>query len=509
MEASNLNSTEVIQALRGPQTRTVDDELVFGEPGQKHSDANAIEADSDDSDDFDEEEVQKPIPSRLFDRRVEPRSIRPSNKYSSHVLAAMRERKASFEHAKRSSTHRSDATEQAESSSRQPAKRAGERCNDTFTQESSGDSGKLISHDSSNGKSRLHLERQFVSSVDASHAKQTAPPAATNSTTSVTTTVAEIEGMMERATLDDTRPRTGALSGTPLFGDDKETESAGSRISYDLLPPELAETVFDKLNDEVDWQKMYHLIGEVPRLVCCQGEMDSEDGSMPIYRHPSDHIIPLQKWTQTVDMVRRAAELAVGHPLNHVLIQLYRSGTDFISEHSDKTLDIVPGSNIVNVSFGAQRTMRLRTKRGAQTSEPNGARTTYRVPMPHNSMIVMSLKTNAQYLHGINADKRPRCELVESEEAFGGQRISCTFRQIGTFISKDSDLIWGQGAVGKTKQEAREVINGDFDESEKMVRAFGAENAASTIEWQQIYGQGFDVLHLKAIQGQRAAAPAV
>lgn len=186
-----------------------------------------------------------------------------------------------------------------------------------------------------------------------------------------------------------------------------------------------------------------------------------------------------------------------------MLIQLYRSGQDFISEHSDKTLDIVPGSNIVNVSFGAQRTMRLRTKRGAPTSEPNGARTTYRVATPHNSMIVMSLKTNAQYLHGINADKRPKCELVDSEKAFDGQRISCTFRQIGTFISKDSDLIWGQGAVGKTRQEAREVVNGDVAESERMVRAFGAENAATTIEWQEIYGRGFDVLHLKAIQGMR------
>ena len=49
--------------------------------------------------------------------------------------------------------------------------------------------------------------------------------------------------------------------------------------------------------------------------------------------------------------------------MNHVLIQLYRSGKDCISEHSDKTIDVVPGSSIVNVSFGARRTMTLRKKK--------------------------------------------------------------------------------------------------------------------------------------------------
>jgi alkylated DNA repair dioxygenase AlkB len=42
-----------------------------------------------------------------------------------------------------------------------------------------------------------------------------------------------------------------------------------------------------------------------------------------------------------------------------VLIQLYRTGADYISEHSDKTIDVVRGSRIVNVSLGARRTMTL------------------------------------------------------------------------------------------------------------------------------------------------------
>jgi len=289
----------------------------------------------------------------------------------------------------------------------------------------------------------------------------------------------------------------------PLFGEGKETESADSRILYDLLPAELAEMIFDELNREVNWQRMRHQTGEVPRLVCCQGNV-AEDGSMPLYRHPSDQTLPLSAWTPMVEKVRKAAEEAVGHPLNHVLIQLYRGGTDYISEHSDKTLDVAKGSNIVNVSFGAQRTMRLRIKRGAipaatgdDTNSTSPGRTTYRVPMPHNSMITMSLPTNAEYLHGIMADKRPAVEFTEAETAFRGQRISLTFRHIGTFLSADEKLIWGQGATSKSREDAKPVINADAAESEKLVRAFGAENQASSIDWDAVYGEGSDVLHLK------------
>ncbi|KAK0287444.1 hypothetical protein LTR91_001744 [Friedmanniomyces endolithicus] len=315
----------------------------------------------------------------------------------------------------------------------------------------------------------------------------------------------------------DALPKT--LQEQPLFGKDKEVESAGSRISYNLLSPELSELVFSQLNSEVQWQRMHHQTGEVPRLVCCQGTI-AKDGSMPVYRHPSDETLPLRPWSPTVEKVRQAAEQAVGHPLNHALIQLYRGGTDYISEHSDKTLDIMEGSSIVNVSFGAQRTMRLRTKRGAaltaSTSSPSStepsssptqpppSRTTYRVPMPHNSILTMTLRTNAEYLHGITADKRPAVELSSAEKAYNGQRISLTFRRIATFLDAEGKEIWGQGAVGKTRESARLVVSGNKAESERLVRAFGAENAASGIEWASVYGEGSDVLHLGLVRREAA-----
>ena len=166
----------------------------------------------------------------------------------------------------------------------------------------------------------------------------------------------------------------------------------------------------------------------MPRLVAVQGEVASdgrcdrinvaligrltklESFSFPIYRHPADNSPPLRSWTRTVAIIREHVERVLGHPVNHVLIQCYRSGSDYISEHSDKTLDVVRGTSIVNVSVGAQRQMILRRKRDPNVRPPprpshtTGAPITARmraeladqedrekaiIPLPHNSMFVL------------------------------------------------------------------------------------------------------------------------
>jgi nicotinamidase-related amidase/alkylated DNA repair dioxygenase AlkB len=324
-----------------------------------------------------------------------------------------------------------------------------------------------------------------------------------------------------------------SLATLPVLGPGDNIGEGDSRIIYDFLSPDLhhspdrtkplKELIFHQLYNEVQWQKMLHREGEVPRLVCCQGEFGI-DGSMPVYRHPTDQVLPLLHFSPKVQLVRKHAEKIVGHPLNHVLIQLYRSGNDYISEHSDKTLDIVRGSSIVNVSFGAQRTMRLRSKKSASPSASEPAkqqhskkadrkqkthkekdptasddhqRTTQRIPLPHNSIFILGPDTNRKWLHGINPDKRLPAEKSLDEKAYGEMRISLTFRHVGTFLDADSSRIWGQGATCKTRQEAADVVNGDEGENERLVRAFGRENHDPEFRWdgEEGYGAGSDVLH--------------
>ncbi|KAF9775459.1 hypothetical protein IL306_006438 [Fusarium sp. DS 682] len=273
-------------------------------------------------------------------------------------------------------------------------------------------------------------------------------------------------------------------------------------IIENVLPESLLEGIFDKLREEVKWQRMSHQGGQVPRLVAVQGEIGS-DGSMPVYRHPSDESPPLLPFSPTVLAIKAETEKKLGHSLNHVLIQYYRDGNDYISEHSDKTLDIVKGSYIANVSLGAERTMTFRTKRRDKdpsqeeaTSPTTSKRVIQRAKLPHNSLCRLGLQSNMKWLHAIRQDKRSKKEKSTAELAYKGGRISLTFRQIGTFLNREETLIWGQGAKAKTLEDAHAVISGQSTETIKMLKAFGIENHSSEFDWDAHYGKGFDVLHM-------------
>ncbi|KAL1671727.1 hypothetical protein EV122DRAFT_226052 [Schizophyllum commune] len=317
----------------------------------------------------------------------------------------------------------------------------------------------------------------------------------------------------------------------PILGPDDSIGEGDSRLVLNLLPDELREGIFERLREEVAWETMYHRGGEVPRLVAVQGRIE-ENGSFPVYRHPSDQSPALRPFTPTVDLVRRYAEAVIGHPLNHALIQLYREGKVYISEHSDKTIDITHGTSIANVSFGAKRLMILRRKKdairkNAETEEqapisttvvessprtsPGPPRESQRIALPDNSMLVVGLRTNAAWLHAIHRDNRlDKAKLPEET----GVRISLTFRCIGTFLTADSTVctadstaltragthIFGQGSTRKTREQAQPVVFAG-EEAEELLAAFGKENHESDFDWEASYGKGFDVLHFVAKKG--------
>ncbi|KAF3760986.1 hypothetical protein M406DRAFT_93844 [Cryphonectria parasitica EP155] len=315
------------------------------------------------------------------------------------------------------------------------------------------------------------------------------------------------------------RSKTDFPSASSLINTKLATQQVGSSadkialcegdttLTLDFLPPCLIEGLFERLCYEVHFKKMLHQGGEVPRFVAVQGQVD-EDGTEPVYRHPSDESPPLAPFTPAVEQIRLHVARTLGHPINHVLIQCYRNGNDYISEHSDKTLDIVRGSYIANVSLGAERIMIFRQKRGERKdpTPPYSQRQTIRCPMPHNSLIKMGLMTNEKWLHGIRADKRPQTEKSQSELAWNGIRISLTFRFIGTFLTRLSPggaalkepLIWGQGATSKVPETARPVVNGQTPQAIPMLKAFGKENHSPSFDWEANYGRGYDVLHMKS-----------
>jgi hypothetical protein len=139
------------------------------------------------------------------------------------------------------------------------------------------------------------------------------------------------------------------------------------------------------------------------------------------------------------------------------LIQLYRSGNDFIGEHSDKTLDILQNTNIVNYSIGATRTMRLRQKKFNNSNDNLQEREIKKNKLKNNSIFVLGWNTNQKWLHSIKQEK----SLADL-----GERISFTFRTIATFIDDFGNII-GQGAPKNNFN-----TNDELD----MLQAFSKEN---------------------------------
>ena len=285
-----------------------------------------------------------------------------------------------------------------------------------------------------------------------------------------------------------------------------------SELILNILPKELENNIFHQLKKECNWVEMRHRGGTVPRLVCIQGDIN-EDGDEPIYRHPVDAQPPLHQFSPTVQKIINIVSAIIGHKLNHALIQLYRSGTDYISEHADKTIDVKHGSNIVNLSIGALRTMVLRPKRENNKGKTPKPRTNIKIPLPHNSLFILGWNTNLKMTHAIKQDKRPISQKTTEELAYNGERISLTLRNVATYITKNGNL-YGQGACNKTKlkkeykkKKKSSVNTGDIEEQQQLLlNAFSLENRSSDFDWDQNYGKGFDQLTFSAINGNNDVA---
>lgn len=92
-------------------------------------------------------------------------------------------------------------------------------------------------------------------------------------------------------------------------------------------------------------------------------------------------------------------------------------------------------------------------------------------------------------------------------------RISLTFRLVATFLTGGGEAgaparIWGQGAAGKARADARPAVSGDAAAARRLLAAFGAENrggggGATGFAWEAAYGRGSDVLHLARAPPER------
>lgn len=272
--------------------------------------------------------------------------------------------------------------------------------------------------------------------------------------------------------------------------------TSDSYVIYDFLENHY-DYDFDKINKSINWTTMNQYGSPVPRMVCIQA-LIKPDGLIPVYRHPVDSQPKTEPFNNYVKNLALLLSGKFGCEFNHVLIQLYRNGHDYIGEHSDKTLDIVPGTPIINYTLGATRFLQLKSK---TTDEK------HHIGLQNNSLFVLGLETNAKYYHLIKQDKRMPSEKLAEELINSGQRISFTFRSIGTWLNPDGKL----EGLGASKTNCTDNIDNNTNiqihqhkidsttdpkliEQIEMIKAFGHENKGTVCDRNLYYPNGFSVI---------------
>ena len=97
-------------------------------------------------------------------------------------------------------------------------------------------------------------------------------------------------------------------------------------------------------------------------------------------------------------------------PFNYALVTQYRNGTDYVGWHADDERDLMPDQAIANISLGATREFRIKSRDGTWDE---------RVYTEHGSLLVM---------HG-DIHRNSKHTLVKTRQSVG-VRVVLSFRQV-------------------------------------------------------------------------------
>ena len=203
------------------------------------------------------------------------------------------------------------------------------------------------------------------------------------------------------------------ISGTQ----DRETVVPGMMDTTAALPavfrwlpgwiePAEAGRLFDALAVEIPWENHVVTIAgrevPVPRRVAYYGRFPYTYSGIV---HPARALPP------TIAGLRDRIEEVSGEPFNTVLMNLYRSGNDSVSWHSDDDYPHGGHPAVASLSLGETRRFRIAHKRHATER--------YAIDLTAGGLLVMSGTSQVDYRHA----------LPKSAKAVGA-RINLTFRHM-------------------------------------------------------------------------------
>ena len=198
-----------------------------------------------------------------------------------------------------------------------------------------------------------------------------------------------------------------------LFTENKiDYDLPGAEIEYfpEFFSRKKSLFFLSKLIDTIKWKqniiKMYGKENPVPRLEAWYGNPGKSYAYTGIRMEPNP-------WTDELKEIKRSIEAEVEITFNSVLINYYRDGQDRVAWHSDDEKELGKNPVIGSVSFGAERTFKLRHKKYKENNLKQS------IVLKNGSFLLMKGATQHHWMHEIPRTAKP----IES-------RINLTFRVI-------------------------------------------------------------------------------
>ncbi len=186
-----------------------------------------------------------------------------------------------------------------------------------------------------------------------------------------------------------------------------EIENGEYLLYPDFFTKSESDLYLKKLNENIDWKQesmnMYGKQVNFPRLTAWYGDNEKPYSFSGITLEPN-------YWTKELIAIKEKIEPLSNVVFNSVLLNLYRSGNDSISWHTDAEKELGINPVIASVNFGATRKFQLRHIHTKEKLE---------LELTHGSLLIMQSELQHYWQHQV-----PKTSKLVDE------RINLTFRVI-------------------------------------------------------------------------------
>lgn len=174
-----------------------------------------------------------------------------------------------------------------------------------------------------------------------------------------------------------------------------------------VIKQQQAMQYLDRLLNTIEWRNDEAIIFGKHIITKRKAAWYGDSNYAYTYSNTTKQALP---WTKELLELKKITEEISGNPFNSCLLNLYHTGDEGMSWHSDDEKSLGINTSIASLSFGAERKFSFKHKKSKQTIS---------VLLQSGSLLVMKHTTQTNWLHSL-----PKSSLVKRP------RVNLTFRTI-------------------------------------------------------------------------------